>query len=121
MADSLVVSLRAAVEASPEDIPLRMHLAELLASHGLRVEAVREAAAVLQRDPENASALRLIGGVEVSSPESASTRDDSEAETLRRLDEELSALVPPMYVSSHGAEDASIAQAYDADATDGLR
>src|SRR2546423_178958 len=122
MPDSLVVSLRAAVEASPEDVPLRMHFAELLASQGLRVEAVREAAVVLQRDPENAAALRLIGGVEVSAGESGPRGLEGEAETLRRLEAELAGVVPPMFVSSEsGADGASVGEAYDAEAAGGLR
>src|SRR5437588_8794155 len=104
MSDALVVSLRAAVEASPEDIPLRMHLAELLASRGMRDEAVGQAAAVLQRDPGNASALKLIG-VEASSLEVASAGEEGAAETLRRLEVEFAGLVPPMFVSSEAASD----------------
>ena len=55
--DSLLVSLRAAVEAAPDDVPLRLHLAETFAAVGDRAEAVRQAGGVLQRDPENAAAL----------------------------------------------------------------
>ena len=116
MSDALVVSLRAAVEAAPEDIPLRMHLAELLASRGMRDEAVRQAAAVLQRDPGNATALRLIGA------DAPSAEDDDTAETLRRLDREFAGLVPPMFVSGEeeGDDDAG-GDVYDAEAADGLR
>jgi thioredoxin-like negative regulator of GroEL len=44
--DSLVASLRAAVESAPDDVPLRLHLAELLAAAGDRDGAVRHAAVV---------------------------------------------------------------------------
>jgi AAA+ superfamily predicted ATPase len=119
MPDPLVLSLRAAVEAAPEDIPLRMHLAELLASRGMRDEAVRQAAAVLQRDPANTTALRLIGA-DVPPPEAAPVGDDGVAETLRRLDEEFAGLVPPMYVSAEdGADDAG--DAFDAESPDDIR
>ena len=60
--DALAASLRAAVDATPDDIPLRVHLAELLAERGERADAVRHAGAVLQRDPNNQAALRLIAG-----------------------------------------------------------
>ncbi len=53
-------SLRRAVEAMPDDVPLRLHLATLLLRGGQREEAVRQLGAVLQRDPANAAALGLI-------------------------------------------------------------
>src|SRR5436309_3111180 len=81
--DALLVSLRAAVEAAPDDIALRLHLAEMLKSAGHQSEAVRHAAAVLQANPENAQALRLIGAGSPISDEDSSS--DSAAETLRRL------------------------------------
>jgi AAA+ superfamily predicted ATPase len=53
-------SLRRAVEAMPDDVPLRLHLATLLLRGGERDEAVRQLGAVLQRDPGNATALGLL-------------------------------------------------------------
>src|SRR5580698_1362718 len=53
-------SLRKAVEAMPDDVPLRLHLATLLLSAGQRDEGVRHLGAVLQRDPGNAQALGLL-------------------------------------------------------------
>jgi SpoVK/Ycf46/Vps4 family AAA+-type ATPase len=53
-------SLRKAVEAMPDDVPLRLHLVTLLLSAGQRDEAVRHLGAVLQRDPSNATALALL-------------------------------------------------------------
>jgi len=98
-----LVSLRAAVEAAPEDVPLRLHLAETLAAAGDRAEAVRQAGGVLQRDPENAAALRLIANGAVSADSGPSMPPsevvaDGEAETLRRLESELADVAPPMYV-----------------------
>ena len=60
MESSLLRSLRAAVDAAPDDIALRMHYAQLLADSGERDEAVRQAAAVLQREPGHPEALALI-------------------------------------------------------------
>src|SRR5262249_61514744 len=57
---SVLDSLRKAVEAMPDDVPLRVHLATMLMSAGLRDEAVRQAGAVLQREPGNAAALALL-------------------------------------------------------------
>jgi len=53
-------SLRKAVEAMPDDVPLRLHLATMLLRAGQRDEAVRHLGAVLQRDPGNAEALGLL-------------------------------------------------------------
>src|SRR6516165_5404443 len=53
-------SLRKAVEAMPDDVPLRLHLATMLLRAGQRDEAIRQLGAVLQRDPGNAQALGLL-------------------------------------------------------------
>jgi SpoVK/Ycf46/Vps4 family AAA+-type ATPase len=53
-------SLRKAVEAMPQDVPLRLHLATLLLQAGQRDEAFRHLGAVLQQDPGNARALSLL-------------------------------------------------------------
>jgi SpoVK/Ycf46/Vps4 family AAA+-type ATPase len=53
-------SLRRAVEAMPDDVPLRLHLATLLLRAGQRDEAIRQVGAVLQRDPGNTAALDLL-------------------------------------------------------------
>jgi AAA+ superfamily predicted ATPase len=57
---SVLDSLRAAVAAMPDDVPLRLHLATLLLQAGQRDEAVRHLGAVLQRDPGNATALGML-------------------------------------------------------------
>ena len=53
-------SLRKAIDAMPDDVPLRLHLATLLLAAGQRDEAVRHLGAVLQRDPGNAQAMSLL-------------------------------------------------------------
>ncbi|MBD0711221.1 MULTISPECIES: tetratricopeptide repeat protein [unclassified Streptomyces] len=62
MADDspLIRSLRAAVAAAPEDVPLRLHFAELLLAEGRNDEAVAEAAAALQHAPGDADARALM-------------------------------------------------------------
>lgn len=111
--ENLLVSLRAAVEAAPDDVALRLHLAELLAASGRRDEAVREAAQVLVREPHNEAALRLVaGGVSSPEPESGEEVSDAEApveetpdEVLRRLDEEFADVVPPMFADDAAEPD----------------
>ncbi len=56
----LIESLSAAVAANPDDLPLRLHLAELLVAADRGGEAVGHAARVLQQDPGNTSARQLM-------------------------------------------------------------
>ncbi|MEW2136585.1 ATP-binding protein [Streptomyces sp. NPDC005409] len=56
----LIQSLRTAVAAAPGDVPLRLHLAELLLSSGLHDAAVTEVAAALQHAPGDAAARELM-------------------------------------------------------------
>src|SRR5690242_14825458 len=61
MGDSpLIDSLGAAVQARPDDLPLRLHLAELLVGAGRGPEAIGHAAQILAREPGNAAAQRLM-------------------------------------------------------------
>ncbi len=87
------------MDATPDDIPLRVHLAELLAERGERADAVRHAGAVLQRDPNNQAALRLIAGTPTDETPAPETPDDT-AETLLRMERELGDLVAPMFVEA---------------------
>src|SRR4051794_35537075 len=76
-----------------------MHLAELLAQAGDQAGAVREAAAVLQRDPTNTAARAVIGAptADPSACTADSQGEDDDA-TLRALDAQLRDVVPPMFV-----------------------
>jgi AAA+ superfamily predicted ATPase len=58
--DPLLDSLRNAVAAMPDDVPLRLHLAALLLRSGQRDEAVRHLGAILQREPGNSEALAML-------------------------------------------------------------
>ena len=58
--EPVIESLRNAVAAMPDDVPLRLHLASLLLRAGHRDEAVRHLGAVLQRDPGNGDALAML-------------------------------------------------------------
>jgi SpoVK/Ycf46/Vps4 family AAA+-type ATPase len=71
-------SLRKAVDAMPDDVPLRLHLATLLLAAGQQDEAIRQLGAVLQRDPGNAQALSLLrepGGAREPGPARAAGAD----------------------------------------------
>ncbi|WP_299055167.1 ATP-binding protein [uncultured Nocardioides sp.] len=56
----LIASLTRAVEAAPDDLPLRLHLARQLVDAGRGAEAVEHAAAVLARDPGSTEARTLM-------------------------------------------------------------
>ena len=58
--EPVIESLRNAVAAMPDDVPLRLHLASLLLRAGQRDEAIRHLGAVLQRDPGNGQALAML-------------------------------------------------------------
>ena len=61
--DPLVNSMRAALEANPDDVPMRLHLSRLLFDAGQASEALGEATEVLRRSPGNVDALTLISTV----------------------------------------------------------
>jgi AAA+ superfamily predicted ATPase len=99
-------SLRKAVDAMPDDVPLRLHLATMLLHGGQRDEAIRHLGAVLQRDPGNAQALDLLrdpllGSQEVQgsgpAPESGQTasRLPSAPADLHGISAERSVVPPP--------------------------
>jgi AAA+ superfamily predicted ATPase len=69
--DPLLDSLRNAVAAMPDDVPLRLHLAALLLRADQRDEAVRHLGAILQRDPGNAEALAMLTSGTPAAPGSA--------------------------------------------------
>jgi thioredoxin-like negative regulator of GroEL len=65
-APELLESLRKAVEAMPEDLALRLHLATMLQGAGFNDEMIRQVGAILQRDPGNVAAMALLTAAEVS-------------------------------------------------------
>jgi SpoVK/Ycf46/Vps4 family AAA+-type ATPase len=116
VSEPVLASLRLAVEANPADIAIRLHLAQMLNSVGYRDEAVGQAAAVLQRDPTNLEAIRLISGgptVEVANDSDTAAENnglrlsppaDRDGEVLSRLDAELTGIVPPQYADAPSAD-----------------
>jgi AAA+ superfamily predicted ATPase len=72
---SVLESLRAAVAAMPDDVPLRLHLATLLLRAGQRDEAFRHLGGVLQRDPGNGTALGLLTGASSQSQSPSAERN----------------------------------------------
>lgn len=86
---SVIAALTAAVQASPEDLPLRLHLAQLLLSAGEAGAALEHFATVLARDPANLEALKGAGEAAAGAGETA------RAEGYRRLYQALSGAGAP--------------------------
>lgn len=84
MSDQIIESLGRAVQASPDDIALRLHLADLLVGAGRGDEAVAHCATVLQQDPTSGQAralmARALGGGAPTTPP-AGTMPAAEAST----------------------------------------
>ncbi|PWK44143.1 AAA family ATPase [Actinoplanes xinjiangensis] len=79
MSDALINSLVAAVEARPDDLTLRLHLAELLVAAGRGPEAIGHAAQILAREPGHEAARQLmaraLGGGAPGVPPQGSAQD----------------------------------------------
>jgi SpoVK/Ycf46/Vps4 family AAA+-type ATPase len=60
MTDPLLTSLLAAVEAAPADVPLRLHVAELLLSRDRAAEALQHTSTALSHAPGDPAALALL-------------------------------------------------------------
>ncbi|MFJ2621287.1 AAA family ATPase [Glutamicibacter sp. NPDC087344] len=63
MNEALIASLARAVDLTPDDLELRMHLAQLLHGANRQAEALTHLNAVIQNDPGNTAALGLLGQV----------------------------------------------------------
>jgi SpoVK/Ycf46/Vps4 family AAA+-type ATPase len=96
--DPVLESLRNAVAAMPDDVPLRLHLATLLLGAGQRDEAVRHLGAVLQRDPGNGEALAMLtasAGGAGGAPSASATPPVSTERTHEPAEDSASSAVVP--------------------------
>lgn len=117
----LIASLRSAIEAAPDDVPLRVHLAELLMDAGDGPAAIEQAAAALQRDPASVQARAVMaravgpeparGGPPPAEPAQPGSPDEPDATSAgddefdwARLEQEFHGVVQPMYVDEEGNE-----------------
>ncbi|MGW6985153.1 ATP-binding protein [Streptomyces sp. NPDC054932] len=133
----LIGSLRAAVAAAPRDVPLRLHLAQLLLDAGHGDAAVVEAAFVLSQAPGDAQAralmARAMGGPAPSVPSVPVEQSAAPAQRGGRFDwgaaeQEVGDIVPPRFIAEPATKEAPLAvdcsgdagdaSAYDVDAPD---
>ncbi|MFG2559334.1 ATP-binding protein [Streptomyces sp. NPDC048496] len=108
----LIQSLRTAVAAAPSDVPLRLHLAELLLGEGLSDAAVAEAAVALQHAPGDSAAralmVRAMGmpAAAPDTPEAPKAPEEPAAPAApngfdwRAAEDEIGGAVPPRFVTS---------------------
>ena len=103
--DHLLASLEAALSARPDDVPLRLHLAQLLLDGGRPAQALGHVSQVLAQDAGNADALALLGAVtgRLGGPAAAAPPafDWSAAE------DEVRDLAPPMFIDGSDGPDGS--------------
>jgi AAA+ superfamily predicted ATPase len=86
--ESLIRSLRLAVEQSPDDVPLRVHLAALLFEEGDVGGAVAALAAALTLDPDDEHARAGMRRPEGPSHDTeAPLRDDGAVDEVARIDD----------------------------------
>jgi SpoVK/Ycf46/Vps4 family AAA+-type ATPase len=115
--DAVIRSLSRAVAAAPDDLDLRLHLAQLLAQQGRRDDAVHHAAVVLQRDPGNTEAVRLITDEPPSFGEATRADDPgavpSAEEALRAMEADLAGVLPATFVDGPSRSEL----AFDSEAT----
>ena len=106
MDDPLIRSLTTAVEAAPDDVALRVHLAELLLAAGRADDAVRHAASALAVDPASEPARSLLqramGGPTPPAEEAEQAERAGQAPARSGFDwesaeAELGDVVPPMF------------------------
>ncbi|MDT9690680.1 AAA family ATPase [Streptomyces sp. P9(2023)] len=133
----LIRSLRAAVAAAPEDVPLRLHFAELLLAEGRGDEAVTEAAVALQHAPGDDAARALMVramGLPMA-PEAPAAPQDAPAETTAptfdwdAAEQEVGDVVGPRFVTgdveqpltADGSGDPGDASAWDVDVPGSVR
>lgn len=84
MSNPLIDSLARAVQAAPEDVPLRLHLAEQLLHDGRGPEAVTHCAIALQHSPEDRDARALMARALAPSPTAQAPLDPAVEPTAER-------------------------------------
>jgi SpoVK/Ycf46/Vps4 family AAA+-type ATPase len=125
----LIASIREAVRDRPEDVPLRLHLAELLLDAGDEADAIAQVAQALQRQPESLAARALMSRAIGAAAEAAVPLEpnltveplsvdqdpappgEGPSVDWRALEEELSDLVPPRFARADADPDPILGEA----------
>jgi SpoVK/Ycf46/Vps4 family AAA+-type ATPase len=119
MDPELIASLEAAVAGAPDDVALRLHLAELLVTAGRPAEAVPHLATVLANDPGSQAARELmvsaLGGTAPADPATEAPQGGAPAPGFdwTAAETELEGVVAPMFVDGSTQEEAALPDAYE--------
>lgn len=113
ISESIVSSLRRALEGNPTDVVLRLHLAQMLLASGDAAGAITEASTALGSDPNNQQALHILASAAkalTTPPEvpSVSTARSSELPSTtgssrfdwEQAEHEIGSAVPPPFVQA---------------------
>ncbi|MGW2417674.1 ATP-binding protein [Streptomyces sp. NPDC001709] len=132
----LIHSLRTAVAAAPADVPLRLHLADLLLSEGQSDAAIAEVAVALQHAPGDAQARQLMaramGAPQQPAAQAPATQPTAPEQRRSPFDwkaaeEQVVDVVPPRFVEAEapmradGDDDPGDAEAWDVERPGGVR
>ncbi|MEU0629539.1 ATP-binding protein [Streptomyces sp. NPDC005989] len=122
----LIHSLRTAVAAAPADVPLRLHLAQLLLEADRSDEAVAEAAVALQQAPGDAQARGLMARAMGAPPPSLAQPPRPQAGfDWKAAEEQVGDAVPPRFASTparaDGQDDSADADAWDVEGPSTVR
>lgn len=121
----LIQSLRTAVAAAPADVPLRLHLAQLLLEADRADDAVAEVAVALQHAPGDAQARALMARAMGAPPAPGSPPSSLPAEPTRprtgfdwkAAEDQVGDAVPPRFaetpVRADGQDESADADAWD--------
>jgi SpoVK/Ycf46/Vps4 family AAA+-type ATPase len=103
MDDAVIASLRTAVTAAPDDVALRLHLADLLIQRGLRDEAITHVANALSHEPESAQGRRLmalaLGPASPAAQDAVGVPDGIDFD-WSEAEQDIGEVVPPMFVTA---------------------
>ena len=109
--DPLIASLRRAVETTPADVPLRLHLAELLIGQDRGDEAVQHLGVVLGQAPTETRALDLMRRALGTPAATASQPSTTQPAAAENAQPEPAAPPQPAPPVADDAESASLADA----------
>jgi SpoVK/Ycf46/Vps4 family AAA+-type ATPase len=99
MNEPLIAALRLAIQATPDDIQLRLHLGRLLLEDGRGQESVVLASEVLRIDPEQAEARQLMADALAAQPgPSAEPGDEAASFDWSAAERQVDDVAKPMFV-----------------------
>ncbi len=94
----LFASLEAALAVRPDDVPLRLHLARLLAEAGRGADALRYVSSVLGVDAGNAEAVRLLATISAGLGGAPAAAAPPAGFDWSAAESEVADLAPPVFV-----------------------